>query len=100
MTTADELAKRAEAFRGYLPAQSPMPAISPEYSKIQVPLMWGGIWQVPGLDLTLRSFATISAQCVNGWDFGLQHQIRVGLSLGMSPQKIKGIFLQLLFHLL
>ena len=32
--------------------------------------MWGGIWQSPGLDLKLRSFATISAQCVNGWDFG------------------------------
>lgn len=27
----------------------------------------------------LRSIATITAQCVNGKDFGLQHQIRVGL---------------------
>jgi 4-carboxymuconolactone decarboxylase len=60
--------------------------------------MWGGIWQVPGLDLKLRSLATISAQCVNGWDFGLQHQIKVGLTMGMSPQKIKGIFIQLLFY--
>ncbi len=66
MTTADELARRAEAFRDYLPAQSPVPAKSPEYSHIQVPLMWGGIWQVPGLDLKLRNFATISAQCLNG----------------------------------
>jgi 4-carboxymuconolactone decarboxylase len=98
MTTADELARRAEAFREYLPAQSPMPAISPDYSRIQVPLMWGGIWQVPGLNLQLRSLATISAQCVNGWDFGLQHQIKVGLTMGMSPQKIKGIFIQLLFY--
>ena len=98
MTTADELARRAEAFRDYLPAQSAMPAISPEYSRIQVPLMWGGIWQVPGLDLKLRSFATISAQCVNGWDFGLRHQIKVGLTMGMTPQQIKGIFIQLLFY--
>ena len=98
MTTADELTLRAEAFQEYLPAQSPMPAISPDYSRIQVPLMWGGIWQVPGLDLQLRSLATISAQCVNGWDFGLQHQIKVGLTMGMSPQKIKGIFIQLLFY--
>ena len=98
MTTADELAQRAQDFGKYLPAQSPLPAISPDYSQIQVPLMWGGIWQVPGLDLKLRSFATISAQCVNGWDFGLQHQIKVGLTMGMTPQQIKGIFIQLLFY--
>ena len=98
MTTADELAGRAEAFRDYLPAQSSMPDISPEYSHIQVPLMWGGIWQVPGLDLKLRSFATISAQCVNGWDFGLRHQIKVGLTMGITPRQIKGIFIQLLFY--
>ena len=98
MTTPDELARRADAFREYRPAQSTMPAISPEYSQIQVPLMWGGIWQVPGLDLKLRSFATISAQCVNGWDFGLRHQIKVGLTMGITPQQIKGIFIQLLFY--
>ena len=70
----------------------------PDYAHIQTPLMWGGIWQAPGLDLKLRSFATISAQCVNGWDFGLQHQIRVGLTMGMTPRQIKGIFIQLLFY--
>ena len=99
MTSADELARRAEGFREYLPDQSPMADISPEYSQIQVPLEWGGIWQVPGLDLKLRSFATISAQSVNGWDFGLRHQIKVGLTMGMTPPQIKGIFIQLLFYL-
>ena len=99
MTSADELARRAEGFREYQPSQSLMADISPEYSQIQVPLEWGGIWQVPGLDLKLRSFASISAQCVNGWDFGLRHQIKVGLTMGMTPQQIKGIFIQLLFYL-
>ena len=89
MTSADELARRAEGFREYLPDQSPMADISPEYSQIQVSLEWGGIWQVPGLDLKLRSFASISAQCVNGWDFGLRHQIKVGLTMGMTPLKLK-----------
>ena len=98
MTSADELARKTANLREYLPSQSATPAISPDYARIQTPLMWGGIWQVPGLDLKLRSFATISAQCVNGWDFGLQHQIRVGLTMGMSPQTIKGIFIQLLFY--
>ena len=98
MTTPDELAQKAQNFGEYLPAQSPVPTISPDYARIQSPLMWGGIWQTPGLDLKLRSFATISAQCVNGWDFGLQHQIRVGLTMGMTPRQIKGIFIQLLFY--
>ena len=98
MTTPDELYQRAQDLGPYLPVNSDLPAISPDYSRIQTPLMWGGIWQSPGLDLKLRSFATISAQCVNGWDFGLQHQIRVGLTMGMTPQQIKGIFIQLLFY--
>ena len=75
-----------------------MPEIVPDYVHVQNEVMWGGVWQVPGLDLKLRSLATISAQCVNGWDFGLHHQIRGGLTLGMSPQKIKSIFIELLFY--
>ena len=98
MTTPDELSQRAQDLAAYLPAGSDIPSISPDYARIQTPLMWGGVWQAPGLDLKLRSFATISAQCVNGWDFGLQHQIRVGLTMGMTPQQIKGIFIQLLFY--
>ena len=105
MTSAEGLARKAANLYAFIDQYVPqgrltgaLPAISKDYVKLQEEVMWGGIWQVPGLDITLRSLATISAQCVNGWDFGLQHQIRVGLSLGMSPQKIKGIFLQLLFY--
>ena len=98
MATTDELARRAEALGEFVPEQSSMPAISPDYARIQKQLNWGGIWHSPGLDLNLRSLATIAAQCVNGQDFGLQHQIEVGLTMGMSPAKIKGIFIQLLFY--
>lgn len=105
MPRAQELSQASDNLRAfidqYVPAQrltNALPGISIDYTKLQAEVMWGGIWQVPGLDITLRSLATISAQCCNGWDFGLQHQIRVGLTLGMSPQKIKGIFLQLLFY--
>ena len=87
MTTPDELSRRTHELEAYLPVNSDIPSISPDYARIQTPLMWGGIWQAPGLDLKLRSFATISAQCVNGWDFGLQHQIRVGLTMGTRPSK-------------
>jgi len=105
MTRAEDLAQKAANLHAFIDQHVPqgrltstLPDISKDYVKLQEEVMWGGVWQVPGLDITLRSLATISAQCVNGWDFGLQHQIRVGLSLGMSPQKIKGIFLQLLFY--
>ncbi len=93
--TAKELAQRAETFRNvidaYLPKPSQMIKISPDHTLIGHEVMWGGIWMEPGLDVKLRSIATMTAQCVNGWDFGLHHQIRVGLTLGISPQKIKAI---------
>ena len=52
MTTPEELAQRAQDFAQFLPVNSDIPAISPDYSQIQTPLMWGGIWQSPGLDPT------------------------------------------------
>ena len=105
MDSAADLARKAANLHAYIDQYLPqgrltgaLPDISTDYVKLQEEVMWGGVWQVPGLDVTLRSMATIAAQCCNGWEFGLQHQIRVGLSLGMSPQKIKGIFLQLIFY--
>ena len=105
MDSAADLARKAANLHAFIDQYVPqgrltsaLPDISQDYVKLQEEVMWGGVWQVPGLDVTLRSLATIAAQCCNGWEFGLQHQIRVGLSLGMSPQKIKGIFLQLIFY--
>ncbi len=105
MDSASDLARKAANLHGFIDQYLPegrltgaLPDISTDYVKLQEEVMWGGVWQVPGLEVTLRSMATIAAQCCNGWEFGLQHQIRVGLSLGMSPQKIKGIFLQLIFY--
>jgi 4-carboxymuconolactone decarboxylase len=105
MPTAQELSQQAKNLRAFIDQNVPkqrltdaIPVISGDYAKLQAEVMWGGLWQVPGLDIHLRSLATISAQCCNGWDFGIQHQIRVGMTLGMTPQKIKGLFLQLLFY--
>ena len=105
MESAADLARKAANLHAFIDQYVPqgrltgaLPDISKDYVKLQEEVMWGGVWQVPGLDVTLRSLATIAAQCCNGWEFGLQHQIRVGLSLGMSPQKVKGIFLQLIFY--
>jgi len=105
MTEAKQLHRQAMNLHAFIDQYVPagrltgaLPSISTDYVKLQEEVMWGGIWQVPGLDINLRSIATIAAQCCNGWDFGLHHQIRVGMTLGMTPQKIKGIFLQLIFY--
>ena len=102
MKTASELAQQAGEFRkiidAHLPKPSPMIKISPDHTLIGHEVMWGGIWRVPGLDTRLRSIATITTQCVNAHDFGLCHQIRVGLTLGISPQKIKAMFVELKFY--
>jgi 4-carboxymuconolactone decarboxylase len=102
MKTAAQLAKQGEEFRAvidaHLPKPSPMITISPDHTLIGHEVMWGGLWREPGLDTKLRSVATITAQCVNGHDFGLKHQVRVGLTLGISPQKIKAMFVELKFY--
>ena len=101
MTTAKELAKKAEDLRRvidqYLPAPSRSAGVSPDADHVANELMWGGIWNEPGLDHRLRSFATIAAQAVNGFDFGLRHQCRVGLTLGIPPQTLKAMIFELRF---
>ena len=61
MTTPDELARKAQYLRQYSSPPGDLPANSPDFARIQLPLTWGGIWDAPGLELKLRSFATISA---------------------------------------
>ena len=101
MTTVAELqqksAKLREFFDQYLPYARPNPVLA-DFVRVQHEVMWGGVWLVDGLDLKLRSFATITAQCVNGYDFGVEHQVRTGLTVGITSQQIKGIFIQLMFY--
>lgn len=101
MTTVAELQQRSAELRKffdqYLPYARPTPVLA-DFVRVQHELMWGGVWLVEGLDQKLRSFATITAQCVNGYDFGVEHQVRTGLTIGITPRQIKGIFIQLLFY--
>jgi len=101
MTTAKELAGRAADLQRvidqYLPGRSRSAGVCPDADHIAAELMWGGIWNEPGLDHKLRSIATITAQAVNGFDFGLHHQCRVGLTLGIPPQTLKAMILELRF---
>ncbi len=101
MTTVKELQKKSAKLRQFfdqhLPYARPTPVLA-DFVRVQHELMWGGVWLADGLDLKLRSFATITAQCVNGYDFGVEHQVRTGLTVGITPQQIKGIFIQLMFY--
>ncbi len=101
MTTVAELQEKSAELRKffdqYLPYARATPVLA-DFVRVQHELMWGGVWLVDGLDLKLRSFATITAQCVNGYHFGVEHQVRTGLTIGITPRQIKGIFIQLLFY--
>ena len=101
MTTVQEIQERSAKLRRFfdqhLPYARPTPALA-DFVRVQHELMWGGVWLVDGLDLKLRSFATITAQCVNGYDFGVEHQVRTGLTVGITAQQIKGIFIELMFY--
>ena len=89
-------ARLRDFFDQYLPYSRPTPILA-DFVKVQHELMWGGIWLMEGLDLRLRCVATITAQCINGYDFGIEHQVRTGLTVGLTAREIKGIFIQLLF---
>ena len=101
MITVTELQQKSAELRKFfdqhLPYARPTPVLA-DFVRVQHELMWGGVWLVDGLDLKLRSFATITAQCVNGYDFGVEHQVRTGLTIGITSQQIKGLFIQLLFY--
>ncbi len=104
MTTTKDLCRKAAELRAvidrHLPppsARAPIAGLCPDADQIATELMWGGIWNESGLDHRLRSIATITAQAVNGFDFGLHHQCRVGLTLGIPPQTIKAMLLELRF---
>ncbi len=101
MTTVQELQEKSAKLRKFFDQHLPYARSTPvlaDFVRVQHELMWGGVWLEPGLDLKLRSFATISAQCVNGYDFGVEHQVRTGLTVGITPRQIKGIFIQLMFY--
>ena len=100
MRTVEDITRKSvqlrKFFDQYLPYPRPTPILA-DFVKVQHELMWGGIWLMEGLDLRLRCVATITAQCINGYDFGVEHQVRTGLTVGLTAKEIKGIFIQLLF---
>ena len=68
MTTAQELAEKAGNLHAFIDQYVPkgrltsvLPTIFPDYTKVQEEVMWGGVWQVPGRDIKLRSLVSVSA---------------------------------------
>ena len=56
MTTADELARKARNLHAFIDQYVPaarltgaLPDVSRDYVKLQEEVMWGGVWQVPGM---------------------------------------------------
>jgi len=99
-TTTQELVRLSDELKANIDQYLTRPTSKdhrPDHARIGDEVMWGGVWQGPDLDLRLRSIATITAQVVNGWDFGIIHQVRVGLTLGITPQAIKAMLTELVF---
>jgi alkylhydroperoxidase/carboxymuconolactone decarboxylase family protein YurZ len=68
MATTGELSKKAADLRAvidqYLPSpntRAPIAGLYPDADHVATELMWGGIWNEPGLDNRLRSIATMNA---------------------------------------
>ena len=97
MTTGSEMSALPEELKALVNEPVNGIEIWPDFAELHQKLMWEGIWPTLVLDNDLRILTTISTQCVNGQDFALQDHIRIALSVGMSPRKIKVIFVQLLF---
>ena len=98
MTIPDQSTGEPLDLAALLPEEGEVAGICPDYAQIQAAVARDAVWQGTGLDSKLRGFATIAAQCVGGFDPGLQDHIRAGFNLGITPQAVKGIFIQLLFY--
>jgi 4-carboxymuconolactone decarboxylase len=96
MTDSEDIRSRLADF---LPPNGRLTEVAPDHTLINDRVIWGGLWNGEELGDRLRIVATITAQCVNGWDFGVRHQIRIGLGLGLTPSEIKAILVELQFYI-
>lgn len=82
-----------------IPKGSPMmEAIAPDQWRIIMEACFGTLWTRPALSMEQRSLATISIITVLRRDANLIGHLHSGLDVGLSPEKIVEIMLQLIFY--
>ena len=61
-------------------------------------LVYGRVYTRPGLDLKTRSMLTVAALTVLGRDEELRRHLQGALHVGISPEEIKEILMQMAFY--
>ena len=104
MTTPTERDEQGQTIRMLMAAgeahavSSATDALAPDLTWITEEALYGSIWTRPGLTLPQRSLCTISALTALGQLPQLRQHIGLGLNLGLTPEEIVEIFMQLSFH--
>ena len=75
-----------------------MEEIAPDQWRVICEACFGWVWNRPALSMTQRSLATISIIAALRRDDNLKGHIHSGLDVGLSPEQIVEIMLQLIFY--
>ena len=104
METLDDRFNRGMEMRRLLAGGNPshysLPGIdqlAPDLKRIVDEALWGSVWTRPGLDPERRSMCTVAALTALGQMPLLRRNIERGLNLGVTPDQIVEIVMQMLF---
>ena len=104
MTTLDDRYKRGQEMRETMAAGDPshftLPGIdqlAPDLRRIIDESLFGSVWTRPGLGVKERCICTISALMALGQLPLLRRHIERCLNLGLTPDQVVEVFIQLTF---
>jgi len=105
METLNDRYERGQATRALMaqgdPTHSTLPGIdrlAPDLRRIIDEALFGQVWNRPGLDAKHRCISTISALMALGQLPLLRRHIERGLNVGLTPEQIVEMFIQLTFY--
>ena len=105
MESLDERYERGQAMRSQMaggdPSHFTLPGIdllAPDLRRIVDEALFGQIWTRPGLDVKHKNMSTISALMALGQLPLLRRHIERSLNLGMTPEQVVEVFIQLTFY--
>ncbi len=75
-------------------AQNTDPLLAPFFER-GTELVWGGLWNRPGLDLKYRSLVVVSSLAAIGRLHELRIHVGGALNVGWTPEELREAFLQI-----
>jgi 4-carboxymuconolactone decarboxylase len=80
--------------------EHPLPPghLADELLRLSDELVYGRVYTRPGLDLKTRSMLTVAALAVLGRDDYLRRHLQGALHVGVTPDEIKEILMQMAFY--